>query len=83
MRLPRPPLPAGLFVVITTRPPISGRDHLAALRIHPTHARFKGLHGDSAENLGDLARFLQKELVPHLEPAAAEIDSPGRSGIRL
>jgi len=39
--LPRPPLPAGLFVVITTRPPISGRDHLAALRIHPTHARFK------------------------------------------
>ena len=60
-------LPPGLFVVITSRPRIGDRDHLAPLRSHPA-ACFLEIQGDSEANIDDLAVFLRDQLATRIEP---------------
>ena len=64
--LPKPPLPRGVFVVVSSRPPSGGRDHLALLE--SAGAKRFQLRGEAPENLRDAAVFVEQKLQDFKPP---------------
>jgi hypothetical protein len=77
--LPRPPLPEGVFVIVSSRPRIGDRDHLAPLRT--AGAKVFEIAGDDRRNLDDLERYCRARLGTHLVNGQARVLAESLGGI--
>src|SRR5207245_2344689 len=77
--LPRLPLPPGVFVIVSSRPRIGERDHLAPLRAAGAH-EFP-IAGNAKLNLDDLEDYLQDRLAGNLGKGQARALAEKLAGI--
>jgi hypothetical protein len=76
--LPRP-LPAGVFLIVSSRPQMGGKDQLAPLRT--SGAEGLRIAGDDARNLADLEEFLTTRLAGRLAEGQARVLAESLGGI--
>lgn len=78
--LPKPPLPAGVFVIAASRPRIGDRDHLADLHAAVCTRVFE-LVGTDGHNLDDLEQYLHRRLAGRLANGQARALAEHLGGI--
>jgi hypothetical protein len=77
-------LPAGTFVIASTRPPAKGKDHLALLRTGKKGTcRIYTLRADDPNNLGDVRAYLARRLEGKLAESDAQLLARNTGGIFL